>query len=115
VQAPFGAEVIRVNPTSVRFTLENTVAKRIPVIPGTLGQPEYGYEVARVSVAPDAVEIEGPESRVSVVSSISSVPIPLDGKRSSFEQPADLDLPDPQIRLKHPSPVNVKVDIRQTR
>jgi hypothetical protein len=50
-----------------------------------------------------------------MVSSISTVTIRVDGKRSSFQQAADLDLPDPQIRLKHPSPVNVKIEIRQNR
>src|SRR6266699_4903206 len=39
VQAPFGAEVIRVNPSSVRFNLERTIAKPIPIVPTILGQP----------------------------------------------------------------------------
>ena len=33
VQAPFGAEVIRVNPSSVRFNLERTVTKTVSVAP----------------------------------------------------------------------------------
>src|SRR5437763_4806017 len=39
VQAPFGAEVIRVNPSSVRFSLERTIAKTVQIVPTILGQP----------------------------------------------------------------------------
>src|SRR6516225_9186670 len=74
VQAPFGAEVIRVNPSSVRFNLERTVAKTIPVAPMTIGQLPDGFE-ARISVSPATVEIEGPESRVNTLSSIATVGI----------------------------------------
>src|SRR5215471_13744875 len=43
VQAPFGAEVIRVNPSSVRFDLERTMRKSVPVIATVLGQPSDGF------------------------------------------------------------------------
>src|SRR6516225_8341840 len=65
VQAPFGAEVIRVNPSSVRFNLERTITKTIPVQPTIVGQPTDAYEIGKVTVNPSVVEIEGPESRVN--------------------------------------------------
>jgi YbbR domain-containing protein len=113
VQAPFGAEVIRVNPSTVRFTLERTVTKTVDILPTIAGQPTNGFEVGQVFVSPNTVEVEGPESRVDTLSSIATTPIRLDRKQSSFEQTADLDVPDPQIRLQHPSAVNVKIEIRR--
>src|SRR5215469_12001500 len=65
VQAPFGAEVTRVNPSSVRFNLERTVTKTISVVP-TYQLPD-GYEVGKAEVKPPAVQIEGPESRVNTL------------------------------------------------
>jgi YbbR domain-containing protein len=112
VQAPFGAEVIRVNPSSVRFTLERTLVKTVPIVPTTLGQPAEGYEIGNVLVSPNGAEVEGPESRVNTLSSIRTVPIRVEGRRASLEQPTDLDPPDPQIRLKKTAPVNVKIEIR---
>lgn len=112
VQAPFGAEVIRVNPSSVRFSLERTMVKTVPIIP-IVGQPPDGYEVGRVFVSPNSVQVEGPESRVDSLASIATIPIRIDRHESQIEQAADLDVPDPQIRLQHPSPVNVKVEIRR--
>ena len=115
VQALFGAEVIRVNPSSVRFTLERTVVKTIPIVPTIVGQPSDGYEVGQLLVSPSVIEVDGPESRVNTLLSIATVPIRLDRRQSSIELMADLDVPDPQIRLQRPSPVNVKIEIRRKR
>lgn len=115
VQAPFGAEVIRVNPSSVRFNLERTVTKTISLMPRIVGQLPDGYEEGEVSVNPATMDVEGPESLVNSLSSIATVAIHLDQKRSAIDQTADLDLPDPQIRLQHPSPVNVHIEIHRKR
>ena len=114
VEAPFGAEVIRVNPSSVRFSLEHTVVKSVAIVP-KLGPPPDGYEIGAVFIKPNSVEVEGPESRVNTLSSISTVPIHLDKRESPIEQTVDLDVPDPQIRFQHPAPVNIKVEIRKKR
>jgi YbbR domain-containing protein len=113
VQAPFGAEVIRVNPSSVRFNLERTMTKSVPVIPTIMGQPSDGFEIGKVTVEPAKVEVEGPESRVNTLESIATVPVRLDRRQTRVEQSADLDVPDPQIRLSHPGPVNVRVELRR--
>jgi YbbR domain-containing protein len=115
VEAPFGAEVIRVNPSSVRFTLERTLSKTVPIVPSMAGQPADGYEIGRVFLVPNAVEVEGPESRVNSLESIATIPIRLDRRQSSFEQTTDLDVPDPQIRLQRITPVNVKIEILRKR
>src|SRR5947209_10773116 len=78
VQAPFGAEVVRVNPSSVRFNLELTLRKTVAVIPTISGQPSDGFEIGKVMVDPNKVEVEGPESRVNTLESIATVPIRLD-------------------------------------
>src|SRR5437773_8495473 len=65
VQAPFSADVIRVNPSSVRFNLERTLTKTVPVVPTILGQPPDGFEIGTVSVKTSSVEAEGRECWVS--------------------------------------------------
>ena len=53
VQAPFGAEVVRVNPSSVRFDLERTLRKTVPVVATIQGQPTDGFELGSVMVNPN--------------------------------------------------------------
>jgi YbbR domain-containing protein len=115
VQAPFGADVIRVNPSSVRFTLEPTLTKNVPIVPTIVGRPPDGYEIGQVLLRPNRVEVEGPESRMNTLSSIATVPIRVDRRQTTLEQTFDLDVPDPQIRIQHPSPVSIKIEIRKKR
>ena len=115
VQVPFGADVIRVNPSSVRFTLEPTLTKNVPIVPTIVGRPPDGYEIGQVLLRTNRVEVEGPESRMNTLSSIATVPIRIDRRQTSLEQTFDLDVPDPQIRIQHPSPVSIKIEIRKKR
>src|SRR5262249_30889700 len=112
VQAPFGAEVIRVNPSSVRFNLERTLAKTVPVVPTILGQPANGFEFGAFRLSPNKVDSEGRPSRKSPPSSLPTIPIRLDRRQPQIAQTADLDVPDPQIRLQRPAPVVIRVEIR---
>ena len=113
VQAPIGAEVIRVNPSSVRFNLERTVTKQALVTPTVVGQPADGYEIGNVLVNPSKIQIEGPESRVMTLDSIPTAPVRIDHGKSQVRQNVELDVPDPQIRLQSSSPVEVRIEIRR--
>jgi YbbR domain-containing protein len=113
VKAPFGAEVVRVNPSNVRFNLERTLRKDVFVVPTVTGEPADGYEVGEVSVDPSKVQVEGPESRVITLDSIPTLPIRIDHRQTPAGQMVELDVPDPQVRLLRVSPVAVRVEIRK--
>ncbi|MBI2150711.1 MAG: hypothetical protein HYU27_08935 [Acidobacteria bacterium] len=113
VKAPFGAEVIRVNPSSVRFNLERTISKEVPVAAAISGQPADGYEIGPVVVNPNTVRIEGPESRVEQLDSVPTVPIRIDRRQESFAQPADLEVSDPQIRVLLSTPIEVRIEVQK--
>ena len=112
VQVPFGAEVVRVNPSRVRFSLERTISKLVPVVPTIQGQPAEGYELGKVLMNPSKVQVEGPESRVSALDSVPTVPIHIDGRKTQVAQSADLDVPDPQVRVQHPATVDIRIEVR---
>ncbi len=112
VQVPVGAEVIRVNPSRVRLTLEPTVSKIVPVVPTLQGQPASGFKVGKVLLNPNRVQVQGPQSRVNTLDFVPTGPIHIDGKQSDVVQSADVDVPDPQVRLQNPSTIEVRVEIR---
>jgi YbbR domain-containing protein len=114
VQAPFGTEVIRINPSQVRISLEETVSKMVSVAPTTQGQPADGFELGKVMVSPGRVRLQGPESRLRSVISVSTAPISVDGKRASLQQTVGVEVPDPQLRLQDQSKVDVRIEIRKT-
>ncbi len=99
IQAPFGVEVVRVNPSRVKLTLEKTVSKLVPITANIQGRPAAGYETGRVLLNPAAVEVQGPESSVAPLESALTIPISIEGKSSDLQQNLDLDVPDPSVRL----------------
>src|SRR5881396_927366 len=112
VQAPFDTEVIRVSPSSVRFDLEPTVSKLVPVVPTILGAPAPGYEIGNVLLNPAQVRVEGPESRINVIDSVPTLAIHVDGRKARFEQSVELEVPDPDVRVQQTAPVAVRVEIQ---
>jgi YbbR domain-containing protein len=113
VQAPFGAEVIRINPSQVRFNLEETMSKIVPVVPTTQGEPSSGFQVGRILVNPASVRVQGPQSRVRSIESVPTLPVLINGKSAALQQSVALDLPDPQLRIQGQARVDVRVEIRK--
>jgi len=113
VQAPFGTEVIRINPSQVRLSLEQTISKTVTVVPTTQGEPADGFELGKVLVNPGKVRLQGPESRLGSIDSIHTAPIRIDGKKAALRQTIGLALPDPLLRLQEPSMVDVRIEIRK--
>lgn len=115
VHAPFGVEVVRVNPARVRLTVEPTARKAVRVFPLLNGPPKSGFEIEKTTIAPGMVDIEGPESHVRAVDSITTTPISLKDKDASFTETADLDIQDPVIRVPKATSVKVEIRIRRSK
>jgi YbbR domain-containing protein len=112
VRAPFGVEVVAVNPARVSVTLEPTVPADLPVRATVVGTPAEGFKVAGFSVSPGTVKVEGPANRVRLAESVSTTTIDVSGKKATFEQTADLNILDPRIRIPNSQQVRVEVRIR---
>jgi YbbR domain-containing protein len=111
IRAPFGVEVVRVNPSQVRLNIDRTITRNIPVVVQVDGSPAAGFEIAQMTVTPTRVDIQGPESKIQPIETIPTALVRLNGRKASFTQSVDLDLPDPMVRLQYLSPVEVRVMI----
>jgi len=115
VHAPFGVEVVRVVPARVHLTIDKTQGKAIQIVPKVKGLPGSGFEIEKTTVSPALVDIEGPASRVGQVDVIPTTVVDVTGKRESFSQAVDLDIPDPVVRVPKTTPVKVEVLIRRSK
>jgi YbbR domain-containing protein len=113
VRAPFGVEVVRVNPARVRLTVEPTAQKTVRVLPILSGLPKAGFEKENTTISPGTVDIEGPESQVRMVNAISTTPISLKERNATFTETADLDIQNPAIRIPKATSVKVEIKIRR--
>jgi YbbR domain-containing protein len=110
IRAPFGVEVVRVNPARIRLTIEPTAQKTVRVVPVLRDSPKAGFERVTTTITPATVDIEGPESHVRMVHAISTTPISVRERNATFTETVDLDIEDQVIRL--PKATSVKVEIK---
>jgi YbbR domain-containing protein len=97
----------------VRLTVEPTAERTVKVLPITTGFPKAGFEAEKTTVTPATVIIEGPESHVRAVNTISTTPISLKNRNATFTETVDLDIQDPVVRIPKATSVKVEIKIRQ--
>jgi YbbR domain-containing protein len=111
VRAPFGVEVVGVNPARVRVTLEPTISARLRIHAAIVGAPAEGMKVEDVTVTPDSVKVEGPANRVRLLENVLTTPVDVSDKTAGFVQSVDLNILDPRVRVPQSPPVRVEVRI----
>lgn len=115
VSAPEGIEVLQIDPGTIRLRIEPTTRKRVKVAPDVVGTVKDGYEIYRVSIDPPIVEIQGPESQVAKVESVSTESIQLFERTSSFVATVDVDHPNHSIRVVTPGLISLSFEIGEVR
>jgi YbbR domain-containing protein len=113
IQAPFGVEVLRIDPPRVEFNLERTLTRTIRVNATLTGNVAAGYVVSEWRVDPPTAQLVGPESHVAPVDSLPTLPVTIEGARGSIRRTVDLDIKDPLVRMASVSPHDVFVEIRE--
>jgi YbbR domain-containing protein len=91
-----GGTRLLVNPTQVTVHVDIrslSSFKPVPVLIGFTGQPRSGFGVTAVAISPPEVTLEGSTTRLRGVKSVSTVPVSLSNRRSSFSASAKLKLP----------------------
>ncbi len=100
IKTPFGAAVLKIEPSTVKVVIEETLSKKVVVKPDIIGAPETGYYVKVVEVKPEEIVVEGPKSEVRKITALKTEPIDVTGIKEDFSQEVALDLPKANIRSK---------------
>ena len=112
VIVPRTVEVLRVEPTSVKVTLDESVTKMLPVKASVVGTPEKGYRIAAIEVKPSAVAVEGAKTELARVAVLRTESIDITGLDSDIVQNVKLNTNGRNIRTKVPE-VTVNVTIKR--
>lgn len=114
VLAPDGLEVISIEPSTIQVDLEREINQRVPVIPKIVGKPAAGMIAQDPEVSPNQVLVNGPESRIERIESLTTPPIDLEGRTSSFEEtvPVLMHTPDPLVQIVEPTSVTISILIQ---
>jgi YbbR domain-containing protein len=111
VRVPFGVGVTYAGPATVPLVLERQERKTVPVVPSVEGEPAAGYAVERVSVDPEQVDVEGPESAMRALRRATTAPVELNGASSTLREVVTIGILNSTARLRQPSSAVVTVNI----
>ena len=113
VLAPDGLSVVSIEPNTLRLVLEQEVSQRLTVVPELTGTPAPGVVFEEPEVFPSQVLAIGPKSLLGQIESVTTQPIRLDGRTTTFEETVSVIPPDPMIQIVQPAQVSVRVPVQQ--
>jgi YbbR domain-containing protein len=112
VIVPRTVDVLRIEPTSVKVSLDESVTKVIPVKATVVGMPEKGYRMTSIDVKPSSVAAEGAKTELARVAVLRTESIDITGLDSNIIQNVRLNTNGRNIRTKIPE-VTVSITIKR--
>ena len=111
VRAPFGIEVVQINPGTITIAFEHSKTGTVRVRPAIDGKPAPGYVVGAWYADPASVDVVGPESAVDRATEALTEPVSVAGANAPVTDTVTVGLLDPALRLKSARSARVTVEI----
>lgn len=111
VLVPAGLETVQVSPSTIAMEFEETVTRRVRVDVRTDGVPEKGFRAVRVVSVPEEVDISGPASVVSRITTATAETVSIEGRRDSARVTVPVRADAALVRILGPQTVTVLVTI----
>lgn len=112
VLLPRSMKVQRIDPSSVKVSLDETVSRVVPVRPYITGSPEKPFALTAIKGSPATIRIEGPKSEIEKITMIRTDPIDITGFDDDLTQTVKLNLNGKPIRPET-SEITVSLTIRK--
>lgn len=107
---PGDLEIVSIEPNVLNLVLDREVERFLQVVPNLVGEPAAGAVVQDPVVVPRRVRVRGPQSRISLITALSTTPISLNGHALDFEERAGVISEDPTVHVLEPA-VTVRVPL----
>jgi YbbR domain-containing protein len=103
-------KILRIDPSSVRVTLDELMSRQVQVKPYIIGQPAKGFEIKKITVNPPTVPVEGAATEITRLLTLRTEPLDVTGLDADISQTVRVDANGRNVRIKA-SEVVVKVAI----
>jgi YbbR domain-containing protein len=111
IAVPPEIEVVSMEPSKVRFRVEQIRQKVVAVRPFLVGQPPSGYLAGDPTANPDHVLVSGPLSLVRNLQDVATERIIMTGRTDTFVQNVSIVTDSPLIRAVDPNTTQVTVPV----
>ncbi len=105
-------KVIRLEPTFIRFGLDELASKTVPVRVPVIGIPERGYKVSHIEVMPPSITIEGARSEINDITLLKTETVDITGLDTDLQQTVKVNTGGKNIIIKN-AELTVRINIRK--
>ncbi len=107
-------QVAGVFPEVISVSVDETIIKKLSVVPNLIGEPAFGYRALneKIELDPNAILVEGPSAQLGKIDIVKTEPIDLVGRTHSFRKLARVVL-DPNLRATSETIIDVYVPIHE--
>lgn len=108
---PSDLEVALVEPDHLRIALAKKKRRQVTVAPTIVGKPPRGYQVYAADARPEALEVEGPETKLASLAKLRTDPIRVDDRTEPFVTRVGIVPEGSDVRVTDARPLDVSVYI----
>lgn len=81
-----GTQIVSRSPTTLEFTLESKMTRRVKIAPEIEGEPAPGYVLGEIDIEPRRLLVSGAESELLRLEQVATETIDVTGATASFEK-----------------------------
>jgi len=115
IVVPSGMIITSVSPSSIRVSAEKKLRKNVPIKAAIKGRLPLGQASLRITCEPASVDIEGPASQVSQISSVTTEDIDATQLIRGKEYLKNLRVPEKQVSVLRDTPIVITLSARDRR
>jgi YbbR domain-containing protein len=112
IRRPPGVTIMHLSPAEIGVKLEPLVRKTFRLQPILHGAPAAGYRLAKITVTPPRITVEGPESLMRALDKLQTMPIDIQGANESMTLEPKIDYQGQPVKLLEKNIV-VHISIRR--
>jgi YbbR domain-containing protein len=99
IRRPSGVAVTHMSLSEIKVRLEPLERKTVRLKPVLHGVPAGGYRLAKISVSPPRITVEGPASVIRPLESLDTMPIDIQGARANMTVDPKIDYRGRQVKI----------------
>lgn len=113
ISFPRGITVLRIQPSHIILLLDKLIQKNLPIKAVTKGKPPRDYELKRIILTPDHINISGPRNIIDKHQNLPTKPINLNGLEQEITRQIYLNIPPEVVNLIGSPSVTARIIIKE--
>ncbi len=113
ISFPRGITVLRIQPSHIILLLDKLIQKNLPIKAVTKGKPPREYELKRIILTPDHINISGPRNIIDKHQNLPTKPININGLEQEVTRQIYLNIPPEVVNLIGSPSVTAHIIIKE--